>query len=928
MSVRSSALMRRLALMPVVCALVLAVGSARSAGNEAAAAESGLVKLPGHVPMKARARFDEGEAAASLQLTGLDITLAKTPAQEADLKSFLSAVNDPHSSLYHHWLTPMQVGQRFGASDATIKLVTDWLESNGLQAGEIPEGRGHIPFFGSKDTIEHAFQTAIHRFRIDGTLHYSNVSAPSVPTALAPVIKAIGGLNDFHPKSGLHQAAPQITLPTTSVLGTNYLGPGDFAVIYNVEPLYQQNLYGQGVTVAIAAQSDLNAATLQTYWTAFGVSTTQLGLTASKFSSIAVPASQGGSDPGETNNGDESEAYLDTELVGGIAPGVTILLVRDKSAAVAAEYVIDNNLAAVLNISFGSCEQNAAADNSKISSLYQQAAAQGITILVSAGDTGVAGCDDDAQTGVAIQGFAVNSLASTPYNIAVGATEFDLNQLSAQNWSGAALPTLTTALSYIPETVWNESCASPSLATYFAAYLTSPDPLTLCNTPTLGSGANSFLTTFGGGGGLSSCVTQDSTTHVCTGGYPQPAWQTGVPGVDGLGARGLPDIALPATHWVTCDQGNATCDPTTLGDFNVEYGTSAAAPAAAAIVALLDQSQMTATNSDGRQGLLADRLYSIAASQWSVASVLSGCNASLGTSVGSGCVFHDITTGNNDQVCQPSTYASSESRPASTCEGGSAGYGIMVQGSTPAYAAGPGYDLATGLGSLNAANLVGAFNALNAPTGLQATASGTSVTLTWNAVSAATSFNVYQGAASGAESTTPAASGTGTSTAVTGLQNGQTYYFTLAAVTPYGTSAASSEAAATIVPAAPAGLTASMANDIVTLTWSASSGATSYNVYQGTSSGAEGSTSVQSGLTATTATVHGLTAGHTYYFTVAAVDGGGASARSAEASAAIPAPSGGGGGAFGYLEMVGLLSGVVVRWRNAGKSRHGDKASR
>jgi subtilase family serine protease len=899
--------------------MILEVGSARSAGNDHAAAASDQVKLQGHVPMVARGQFDAGEASASLKLTGLDITLAKTSGQDADLNAFLAAVNDPHSSLYHHWLTPTQYGQRFGASDATIKQVTDWLQSNGLKAGDVPEGRGHIPFFGSKDKIESAFQTAIHLFRIDGTLHYSNVSAPSVPKALAPVIKAIGGLNDFHPKSGLHKAAPEITLPSSSVLGPNYLGPGDFAVIYNVRPLYQQSLYGQGVTVAIAAQSDINSATLQTYWTAFGVSATQLGLTAAKFSSTAVPTAQGGSDPGETNNGDESEAYLDTELVGGIAPGVVIALVRDKSAAVAAEYVIDNNLAAVLNISFGSCEQAAGADNSKISSLYQQAAAQGITILVSSGDSGVAGCDDT--TGVGVKGYAVNALASTPYDIAVGGTEFDLNQLSAQNWSGAALPTLTTALSYIPETVWNESCASPTLTSYFAADLTSPEPVTFCNTPTLGSETNPFIITFGSGGGLSSCVTQDSTTKDCTGGYPQPAWQSGVPGVSGLGARGLPDIALPATHWVTCDQSNATCDPSTLGDFNVEYGTSAAAPAAAAIVALLDQSQITGTNSDGRQGLLADRLYSIAAAQWSVASTLSGCNASLGTSIGGSCVFYDITTGNNDQPCLLSSYASSESLPASTCQGDTGGYGIMVQGSTPAYAAGPGYDLATGLGSLNAANLVGAFNALHAPTGLQAKASGATVTLTWNVVTAATSYNVYQGSASGAESTTPTASATGNSTTITGLQNGQTFYFTIAAVTPYGTSASSEEAPATIVPAAPSGLTASVANNIVTLNWSASSGATSYSVYEGSSSGAEGSTSVQSGLTTTTATVQGLAAGHTYYFTVDAVDGGGASASSSEVSAAIPAS--GGGGAFGYLEIVGLLSGAAYRWRNTSKLRRG-----
>ena len=209
----------------------------------------------------ARAQFDAGEASATLKLTGLDITLAKTPEQDADLKSFLAAVNDPRSSLYHHWLTPTQYGQRFGAGDATIKQVTDWLESNGLKAGQIPESRGHIPFFGSKDKIESAFQTAIHRFHIDGDFAlFQRVCAQRAEGARAGH-QGNRGLNDFHPKSGLHKVAPEITLPSSSVLGPNYLGPGDFAVIYNVRPLYQQNVYGQGVTVAIAAQSDVNSAT-------------------------------------------------------------------------------------------------------------------------------------------------------------------------------------------------------------------------------------------------------------------------------------------------------------------------------------------------------------------------------------------------------------------------------------------------------------------------------------------------------------------------------------------------------------------------------------------------------------------------------------------------------------------------------------------
>ena len=895
--------------------IVLLLGAGPSpgvAGGAPAIPDTDVVRLPGHLPWMARKQFDRGEAPASLKLSDLDIVLSKTPAQESELKSFLAAVNDPRSPQYHHWLSPAEYGRRFGASDATLKAVTDWLMSSGLKPGTIPEGRGHVPFLGGRSQIESAFRTEIHLFRVDGASHYSNVTAPAVPQALAPLIKAIRGLNDFHPKPGVH-AAPAVTIPTNSVLGPNYLGVGDFAVIYNMNPLYQKLLFGQGVTVAIAAQSDIDPSILQTYWTAFGVSGGQLGLANQQFTSMPVPAASGGSDPGKTNDGNETEAYLDTEIVGGIAPGAAIILVRDKSAGAAAQYVIDTNLSAILNISFGSCEQSEKSANAAVESMYQQAVAQGMTVLVSTGDTGVAACD--SATGVSTKGYAVNGLASTPYNIGVGGTEFDLNQLTAQNWSGTALPTLTTAQSYIPETAWNESCASPTLAAYFMAQglIASADPVTLCNTAILGNGANQFLTNLGGGGGLSSCTTSDSTTGDCKGGYAQPAWQSNVPGITNFGARALPDIALPATHWIACDQTNTTCDPTS-GSFIILYGTSAAAPAAAAIIAILDQTQITSANQDGRQGLLADRLYSIAGAEWSSASTLSSCNSSLGSGVAANCVFYDITTGNNDQPCLLDTYASSESLPASTCSGVAGGYGVMVQGSTSDYSAGAGFDLATGLGSLNASNLINAVDGLDPPTGLKAQAAGTTVTLTWTADSAATSFNVYQGNAAGMESSTPAQSGaTGVTTTVTGLKNGQTFFFTISATTPYGTSASSNEASATIAPAAPSGLTAAVANKIVTLSWTASSGATSYNVYQGAGAGAEGATPVQSGITNTTTTVSGLTAGQPYYFTVTAINSGGASAASAEASATIPAPSSGGGGTLGWLALVGLLGAVARR---------------
>ena len=181
-----------------------------------------------------------------------------------------------------------------------------------------------------------------------------------------------------------HSSARSVAAPDTYYGGSDqypgYVGPTDFAIMYNLQPAYQQGITGAGVTIAIAAQSDLDSSVLRTFWSAFGVSGPSFGLPAQQFTSMPVP---GGSDPGETKDGNEDEAYLDTEILGALAPGAQLILVRDADAMNAAQYVIDQSLAAILNISFGECESAQASSNSQINSLYQQAVTEGITITVS-----------------------------------------------------------------------------------------------------------------------------------------------------------------------------------------------------------------------------------------------------------------------------------------------------------------------------------------------------------------------------------------------------------------------------------------------------------------------------------------------------------------------------------------------------------------
>ena len=942
--------------------LVSSMAAAAGASGQSSHAGPGLATLHGQVHRFAVQRYDVGEAPGSLQMSGLDLVLAKTPAQEKALDELVAAQQNPRSSLYHRWLTPAQYGARFGASDAVIASLSRWLESNGFRVGGIPPGRSHLPFSGTKAQIEAAFHTRIHLFMVNGERHFANVSDPMIPASIEAAVAAVRGLNDFYPRPGVRPLAapprsvlPQLAghaaraplSPDTFYPGPDqypgYVGPTDFATLYNLSPLYAQGITGAGVTVAIAAQSDIDASVLSTFWTAFGVAGADFNLPAQQFTSVTVPTTDGGSDPGRTGDGNEDEAYLDTEIVGALAPGAKILLVRDMNASLAAQYVVDQNLAAVLNVSFSSCESAEGAFNTIVNTMWEQAVTEGITVTVSSADAGGATCTAGADEGVTgdvkTNGFAVNALASTPFDLAVGGTDFNPT-LEMQNgyWSTTNHSgTLQSATSHIPEMVWNDSCANPVLATYFGAL----SPLAFCNDSDLpnSSMANPFIEISGSGGGLSSCITADANGN-CTGGYAQPRWQQNVLGIGSFGARAVPDVSMIATRWLICSYDTTPCDPTqpptfppaATGTIKVLQGTSAAAPAVAAIIALLDQSQITPAVADGRQGLINATLYGAAAGEYASPTTLAACDASQGAISNAACVFYDVTAGSNAQPCSVANYAANAagSLPASTCFFGAGdATGIMAINGAESYPAGAGFDLASGLGSINAAALVATVQSLSAPTGLTASASGQTVTLTWTADSIATQgYDVYQGTALGALSSTPVQSNvSGTSTAISGLELGQNYVFAIAAVSSGGVSPLSSPVGVTLVPAAPTDLkvTSSGAGSL-SLTWTGGSGSSTYDVFQGTASGGEGATPVLAGSTGSAATFSGLTPGQRYFFTVTGLDAGGSSAASAEAiGTVIPSPPtglaatpGNGSASLSWTASPGATSYVVYQGTSSG----------
>jgi hypothetical protein len=640
--------------------------------------ENHLITLQGNVHPLAQARFDRGPAPSSMSMGRLLLVLQPSAAQQQALTDYLTALVSPASPSYRKWLTPAQFGATYGLTDDDLQTVKNWLQSHGLKIERVPQARNVIEFSGTVDQVEGAFRTSIHSFQVNGEQHYANVSDPQIPEALAPVVAGAGPLNDFRPRpqaqlsgtahydASTRSIRPQMTLFGSNNLPYLWLDPADAATIYdtpnaNLNPNYNGTTYdGAGVNIGIAGDSNVTMQDIQNYRVAF------LGETAATANLPTVVVD--GNDPGL--NGDEVEALLDTEIAGGIAPKATIYLyTSDGGLGSSMVRALDDNIVSILNISFSGCEQaQGNSGNAFLMAWAEQAAAQGISVTVATGDYGSAGCDGPPHT-EAEGGLAVNGIASTPWTIAVGGTDFDTLPANFSTYvttgSEGSAPYYRTAKSYIPETPWNDS--------------TTVNTSISANIPYKNlSGITNIIAA---GGGASSCVSQ-SPSGSCLGGYLKPSFQTSLTPNDNV--RDLPDVSLFSSNgfdqavWTVCADNVANEDmsstytdcQTTNGQltssstFSGYGGTSTSAPAFAGMLALVSQAQGSA-----RLGQADFVLYQLAKSKYAT-------------------VFHDTVTGDNSVVCVSGS-------PNCGSNGFMTGYNAIA-----------GYDLATGLGSVDVAAMV------------------------------------------------------------------------------------------------------------------------------------------------------------------------------------------------------------------------------
>jgi subtilase family serine protease len=697
--------------------------------------DSVRVQLTGNTDSTLVSGADLGAVADSLPMDHMWLQLRRSPASEQALDQLIDALHDPKSPSFHQWLTAEQFGSLYGPAQSDINTVVAWLESQGFTVNSVFPSGMLIEFSGTAADVRTAFTTQLHNYNVGGTTYLSNASDPSIPAALAPVVVGVVSLNNRFPHPLMHKrseaannpgagmakvlpAIPDFTF-TDPTDGTFYaVAPGDFNTIYNVNPVWAQGITGLGQTIVVIEDTNIqNASDVTTFRTAFGLSGFH-----GTFTQVHPTGAATCTNPGV--NGDEGEAALDAEWAGVAAPDANIELASCADAGTvfgglsAAQNLLNSaSPPQIMSVSYGECESaNGAASNTAYVNTWQQAVAEGTTVFVSSGDEGAASCD--ANRVEATHGIAVSGFASTPYNVAVGGTDFIdfANSLQpggpplSTYWQSGNNATFASAISYVPEMPWDDSCANSIL--YAALGFT--DGVTACNDATVKS--DGYVTTGAGSGGPSNFSAK-------------PSWQTGVVGIVADGKRDIPDVSLFAANggWshflVFCltdaAQGGApSCDytnTTNILKYLAAGGTSFAAPALAGIQALINQS------SGQSWGNMNTAYYQLAAAEYGNSGSLSNCNASNGNTVGSSCIFYDITQGDIDVPCRlgtPNCFNNSAASVSNNnCNTGAASHakicGVLSTSTTasqPAYPATQGWDFATGLGSVNVANLVKAMN--------------------------------------------------------------------------------------------------------------------------------------------------------------------------------------------------------------------------
>lgn len=684
----------------------------------------------------------------STPMNHMQLVLKRSALRQTALDALITAQHDAHSSKFHHWLTPEQYGQTFGVADSDIAAVTSWLVSQGFTVHGVYPNKMQIDFSGTAGQVKQAFHTQENRYTINQASHIANASDISLPAALKDVVTGVAGLNDLHPQAmhlppkvtqfdhgtqrfqivpsksnvtSMARVSPDaVTSPSTS--GVRGLVPYDMAKIYSVDQLHAQGITGKGITIAVVEDDGM----VSSDWTTF-VSQFNLGSYGGTFAQIQPQATGMTNclDPGGTTATTESiETLMDAEWSTAMAPGahVEVASCDDSNGqnffggvfTAATNLINGSNRPDVISASYGYGEdQTDAASKTAIDLMWAQADVEGISVFISTGDSG----SNPDFNGSLINGTGVsaNSLATSPNVTGVGGTDIadELDHTTAQYFSPTLNAEYGSAKSYVPEIPWNWSCGNDVAA----KSLGFASAVAFCKQNLAVDPSGYYANSEAGSGGPSSVDRK-------------PAWQRQVHNAAKDQSRDLPDVALyagsyaNATAVIICTAAEP-CTPGFTTPVVTEGGTSLSSPMFAGIQALIDQG-LAAKGLSQDQGNAAPTLYALAEQEYGGASgnapaSLAACSADYGTKGTGGCAFHNITRGSNSTQC---VQIAGEVTPDCYFYGnianlwgqyGPAKIGLtststsQYNAKTSAYAAQSGWSFASGLGSVNAKNLLAAW---------------------------------------------------------------------------------------------------------------------------------------------------------------------------------------------------------------------------
>jgi len=513
--------------------------------------------------------------------------LALTQRHAGALTQFITGLYDPHSSTYHHFLTPGEYASRYGASSSTVEAVRSYLRDYGLRVGALSTGRNVLRVTGTTREIAAAFDARVETLRLsDGVLDAHFTSAGSLPRALAKDVTAVAGLSSVAPLSTniirRHAAAsPSTCAAAGSDSGTTPNNLGGYTVLqqaalYGLDTAWAAGNTGVGQTIGVYELANYDSSDVATYYSCYGL--------APDLTSVNV---DGG--PTQIDNADNAgdEATLDVEETAALAPGASVVAYQGTQSGSGPtdvySMIASQDTASIITTSWGICEAQTNGSAQVEQPIFEEMAAQGQTVISAAGDNGSSDCEGAG--GINSSAAAVDDPASQPYVTGVGGLT-------------------VKSIDPLDQTVWNDQCTSADCGA--------------------------------GGGGTSTL-------------WSRPSWQV-APGITPSTEtmRMVPDLSTmadPTTGFIQyyTGTGSGFCRHSCSGGWGGIGGTSIGAPIVSALVAVAAQACGVS-----RLGFINPSLYAMASSG-----------------------FVDVTTGNNDL------------------------YNVGV------YSAGPGYNMAAGLGSPN-----------------------------------------------------------------------------------------------------------------------------------------------------------------------------------------------------------------------------------